>query len=479
MPAEANRSFENLLLLCIEHAYEIDETPERFPADTLRDWKAAQLAEYDRLQRSWPISDDEAAEVLDASEMFDSLHAPSTVELVRRIEALRLIAERTRRDTRAWAGRWQQLKEHVGRAMTAWDEDGNLLYAEPAEVEVRPIRDGIRAALATARTEVTPAAEAAQVELAAVRVTRTQVKPWCDALDRAIAGVIEAASTWTGGHDPAADTAFDAALSALNASIADLVRASRGEPVPMPKPPSMVSEPAPADPLAEHRKLLDKARPFHRVDHRAYDPELRERVAEASRYAASLPPTMSFLGVGVDTTAALAVAVAGNADESDLLKLIERDRQRLPLCAAATLLQETARHGDEESAPVVAAREELRRLWWETDWADETTWIDNDVNGRSMMYAFARVTSDDEVRDRLTQALKSNPGLLGPLVISCAGWAENLDWRTWATVGFDRRYCEIPPWLPTKALKALADDPASDDQELLDALLRSALDASD
>lgn len=480
MPAEANRAFENLLLLCIEHAYEIDETPERFPADMLREWKASQVAEYDRLQRNWPISDDEAAEVLVASEAFDALHAPSTVELVRRVESLRLVAERTRGVTRSWARRWQLLREQTRRSFNAWDDDGNPVYAEPAETQVRPVREGIRAALEAALKEVGPAAEAARVELAAVRATRKQVGPWCDALDRAISGTIDVASAWTGGPDPAADAAFETALLALEGSITDLVRASRGEPVAMPEAPTIVTESVNADPLAEHRKLLDEARPFHRVDHRPYDPDLRKRVAEATSSAASIPPTVSFLPIGLGTTAALAIAVAGNANEDEQLALMEQDRQRLPICAAVTLLQESARRSDEQTALAVAAREQLRSLWSTTDWTNDNSWVGNEVNGRSMMYDFARVTSDEEVRDRLTQALESNPGILEILVISCAGWVERLDSQTWDLKGIDRVYRELPPWLPTEAIKALAAGILAngrdlDDEEIMDALLRRAL----
>jgi hypothetical protein len=477
MPAEENRAFENLVLLCIEHAYEIDETPDPFPADMLREWKAAQIAEYDRLQRNWPISADEATEVLVASEGFDALHAPSTVELVRRVEALQLAAERTRGAARSWARGWQQLRERTRRSFNAWDDDGNPVYVEPAEMEVRPMREGIRSALTAALSEVRLAAEAARVELAAVRVTRTQVAPWCNALDRSIAYVIDMASTWTGGADPAADAAFDTAVSELARSITDLVRASRGEDVEVPESPEAVRGSVAVDPLAKHRRLLDEARPFHRVDHRPYDPELRERVAEATRQAAVIPPIPTYLGIGLDTTAALAIAVAGNANEGEQLDLVERDRQRLPICAAASLLQETARRSDEQNAAVVAAHEQLRRLWSETDWTSDTAWVGNDVNGRSMMYAFARVTSDEEVRDRLARALEGNPELLDTLVISCAGWVEHRDSQTWNVTGFDRVYRELPPWLPTEAVKARANDLLAgnsgyEDEAVLDILLR-------
>lgn len=479
MPAEENRAFENLILLCIEHSYEIDETPDLFPAEKLREWKMAQIAEYDRLQRNWPLSDDEATEVLVASGSFDALHAPSMVELVRRVEALRLTAERTRGATRSWAQRWQKLREQTRRSFNMWDEDGNPVYVEPAEIEVRPIIEGIQAALTVALSEVRPAAEAARIELAAVNVTRTQLAPWCDVLDRAIAEVINAVSNWAGGFDPESDTAFDAAVASLRRSVDDLVRASRGEQVDVPEPPQAGVEPEGIDSLATHRELLDEARPFHRVGHRPYDPELRTRLAEATRQAAAIPPTLHFLPIGLETTAALAVAVAGNATEEEQLNLVEQDRQRLPLCAGTALLQETMRCGDGQDAPTIAARQQLRRLWAETDWTSAISWAGNNVHGRSMMQAFARVTSDEEVRDRLAHVLESAPELLESVVISCAGWREHLDPRTWNLTGVDRTYREVPPWLPLEIIRSLTidvlpDGHKLDDTEMLDALLRHA-----
>src|SRR5260370_13299281 len=69
MDPEENRRHKNLLVLCIEHSYEVDdkELEIRYPAELLLGWKAKQLKEYDDIQRSWPLSDSEAAEVVSAS----------------------------------------------------------------------------------------------------------------------------------------------------------------------------------------------------------------------------------------------------------------------------------------------------------------------------------------------------------------------------------------------------------------------------
>jgi hypothetical protein len=287
------------------------------------------------------------------------------------------------------------------------------------------------------------------------------------------------ASIWRAGPDPDGDSAFDVALADLSRSVNDLVRASRGEQVEVPEPPLAISKNNDVDPLAEHRDLLDQARPFSRVGHRPYHPELRERVAEATRQAAAMPLTLSFLSIDLDTTARLAVAVAANASEDEQLDLVERDRQRLPICAAAALLQATTFRGDGQNVAATAAREQLRRLFRETDWSNAASWVGNDINGRPMMQAFARVTSDEEVCARLAQVLEADPDLLATLIVSCAGWIEEHDTQT-GLVRFDRNYDEPPPWLPIEALKALAtggfaDDHALEDSEILQALLTREL----
>ncbi|MEH0111274.1 hypothetical protein V6N00_16290 [Tersicoccus sp. MR15.9] len=483
MTAEKNRGPDNLVILCIEHSYEIDEKPDMFPAEMLRRWKAAQIAEYDKILRSWSISDDEATEALIASEAFETLRAPSTLELVRRVEALRLLAERTRSDARRWARRWQQLRERTHNSSSMWDEDGNTIYLEPSESEVRPIREGIQAALEAAINDLGPAADAARVELAAIRVTSAQISPWCDDLNGAIIALMDTAGSWAGGSNPTLDTAFDQTLENLQRSVNELVRASRGEDVERPASPSIVEPPSVTDPLAQHRTLLDEARPFSRVTHRLYDPDLRERIAEATLTASEIPPTVHFLAISLDVTAALAAAVARNATKEEKLELMNRDRQRLPICAATALLQQAARGDSEGNFLAVAASESLRRLWWDTDWSSETSWVGNDVNGQSMMWAFANAMSDSELRMRLGQVLENSPQLLTQLVVSCAGWVEELDSSTWQLKQFERRYSEIPPWLPIEEIRALSvrllgNHQSPDDLTTLAAILRHSADES-
>lgn len=67
MSEEDNRAFENLVVLCILHASEIDDTPDHFPSEMLREWKAAQLAEHQAAGRAWKLTDSQVAEVAAAS----------------------------------------------------------------------------------------------------------------------------------------------------------------------------------------------------------------------------------------------------------------------------------------------------------------------------------------------------------------------------------------------------------------------------
>jgi hypothetical protein len=52
MSSEGNKSTANLLLFCIEHAYEVDDDQRinLYPKDLLRTWKAEQVAEFDRMK---------------------------------------------------------------------------------------------------------------------------------------------------------------------------------------------------------------------------------------------------------------------------------------------------------------------------------------------------------------------------------------------------------------------------------------------
>ena len=76
MTGEENRAYGNLIVLCLEHASEIDITPERFPAQVLREWKRVQVATQELAARFRPpLTDAEAAEVIGRSFGLDEMVA--------------------------------------------------------------------------------------------------------------------------------------------------------------------------------------------------------------------------------------------------------------------------------------------------------------------------------------------------------------------------------------------------------------------
>lgn len=69
MGPDENRAAGNLILLCVQHANVIDliENVASYPVELLREWKAAQLDEFDAAVGGWGISEEEAREILAVS----------------------------------------------------------------------------------------------------------------------------------------------------------------------------------------------------------------------------------------------------------------------------------------------------------------------------------------------------------------------------------------------------------------------------
>lgn len=462
MPTENNRADANLLLLCIEHSYEVDELPDLYSADLLREWKQAQLEEHEYAQRGWPLTDADVGRVLEASsQIMEDHHAGAVVGVVRAAERLALAARRARQGPADSAAAWRAMRAGVRNSYFSWDQDGNAIYAEPSRNETERHKRVLLMALKDATDVLDPVADEAKVELAAVLATRPSVESWTEWMSRAIDEVLAASSSWPGPPGLEDDDRLESALLGLTKARSALAAAWRGDPAAVP-PAAPNSEPGssidPPDPLNVHRALLDRARPYARVDHRPYDAALRAQLAAAAEEAAAIPPVPSALAVGLSATCGLAAAVAANARDDALAALAEQDASRRPLSAAVLLLAEAVRVAKDRGRTAAQARTEaqLAALWASIDWSDPRSWDSEDANVVSLLWEGARITTTEDVKECLSQALTQQPDLVLPLVTACAGWEEQRHFDDWSLVGFRRRHRELPPWFPASTVVAAA-----------------------
>lgn len=464
MTAEANRSASNLVLLCIEHSYEVDDFPVLFPAEMLREWKTVQSEEHQQVQRGWPLSDAEAGQAIGASsQTVDHQHAGALLGAVRAAKRLALTAHNVRRGPATQAAAWLATRADARRNI-AWDEDGNTIHAEPSPLETRQHKATLQAALAQARADLIPAADEVKVELAAAKASRPSIAPWVSWLSRTVDDVVAASGTWPGPPELKDDGQLEAALDKLAEASDALSAAWRGEEAQSPPPkPQPVSPAVEHDPLKDHLALLERARPYSRVEHRPYDAALRTELAEAASASSGIPPVMAAFSLGLGATCRLAAAVAANAEDDELAVLTDQDAKRQPLSAAFCLLTESARIAEKRGRLVPQERAEaaLLALWTSVDWSDPGSWEPEDLNLLSVLWTGARITSPEAVAEKLTHAMEQQPDILFALVTACAGWVETRDSETGEVRDFRRRYSQLPPWFPVHAVLEAASSAAS------------------
>jgi hypothetical protein len=466
MSEEANRSADNLLPLCEEHAYEVDATPQHFPADLLHEWKRHQLAEYADLRKSWPLSDAEAAEV--AAESFDhhrlgkATATANTVTSSARlvgllIETARLQRHRAQESARAW----RAMRQRVNRSAHVYDANGEPLRVEPSAAESDPYRAALDNALSNAVTDLQPIAIQAVAELHAVSAAGQRLVPWCDWVEAAIRNTVAAAGRWPGRPPDEDDSVWSDAVDELLRATRALTARWRGEDAPEPpEPPQLTPEPTETErqrAYREHCELLDRARPWARVAHRPYDADLCQRLMEATATAVGWPDIPSLLATGLDTTAGLAADVARNADDETFRELIARAAVQHPLAAAAVQLRKFAVAARKVGRPELQAEAEGRaaELLRSQTWQDATMWTDNRLHARRLLDWTAHVTSNEAVQDTLTAAIDHDPQRLPDVLTAMAQWIEHIAVDALdKTIGLSAQITDLPPWFPSDTFAA-------------------------
>ncbi len=461
MSEEENRDAANLLALCEMHAFEIDATPERYPVELLQSWKRAQLEECRELGKSWPLSKDEARDV--ALHSFDHhkaavarISAASVVAVARHVGTLVETGRLRRQGPLAAARTWQTARERASHSFPVYDRDGEPLRVEPPFTETRALHDRLEEALEAAVATLIPTATELAAELHAVRAADSRLTRWCQWVRDATDDVLIATGRWPGRPPLAADDEI------WEHSLSELLRASdalsavwRGESAAEPPAPREDEAPHETDDEQQeaeaHRLLLDSARPWARVTHRPFDPDLCAQLMEATRTVLFLPRLPSLLSIDLSATARLAAQVARNADDDSYRELIDKAAASEPLARSTTLLRslmaivnQTQR--SELEAEALARAQTLLRA--ET-WRSPSVWEENGPHCLILLHWTAEATSVETVRTMLTQALEGDPDLIDVVLPAMAQWAQHHRSHDARLVtGASRRIETLPAWFP-------------------------------
>ncbi|MGA4786741.1 hypothetical protein [Nocardia sp. AB354] len=468
MSEEDNRSASNLIPMCMEHADEIDVTPEYYPVELLHEWKRAQIADHLRVQKSWSLTDDEAGHVIEAS--FDALHygvavaAASNVTAAARAVGLLIETARQQRQlVHEAASAWHMMRMRVQQSLPpAWDAaTGELLPpAEPSLMETMPFRDRLDATLLRVVDTLRPLVATLVAELHAVRAVAAHLGAWCQWAETAAGMVLMSSGRWPGRPPEDDDEVFADSIAELLRASTALSAAWQGQPAEQPPAPEVPApEPVETDMqrlLREHRELLSRARPWARVDSRPYDADLYTALVKAAHFALDLPEVPMFLTVNLAMTTGLAADVARHADDTTFAGLIDDAITRKPVAIAVCLVRdlmfmaETTQRPDLEAT----ARKHAVRLLRDTDWSTREVWVDNRFQTRRLLDWTASVTNDDEVRERVAAAITDHPELLEPILLGVSQQTEQLIQSRWGRLESSLYIKDVPTWFPTSIVAA-------------------------
>ncbi|WP_158708011.1 hypothetical protein [Streptomyces sp. NRRL F-2890] len=459
MSGEANRSGENLLLLCIEHSYEIDENAARFPPEMLREWKGAQLAEHDQIQRSWHLNNEEVAEAsalsFDPHQMsIATASATTVVAAARAVGKMVSVGRQRRRLAHQAAQAWQALRLRTNRMMPVFDMNGDRLTVEPSRAETKPYQEALDRALADGQAELESLAVDVVAELHVVSAVDKSLGPWCDWVERQVEELITAAGRWPGRPPTEDDQAWPDAVAELQRASVTLSAAWRGERRGSPPEAApAVSGPVETDEqraVREHRELLESAGPWGRVRHRDYDAALYTRLTDALPLASALPVVPSLMPIGLDLTARRAATVARNADETAYRDLIGQAPERAPLASSVMLLQHLGAIAKQQGREALqdAAAAEAAKLLLAEDWKSPAVWVDNRNYARRLLAWTAGASSSGEVQETLNAAINRNPDLLPSVIEAMGEWGEALSHEGNDPTRIFQRVSKLPDWFP-------------------------------
>lgn len=469
MSEEENRSASNLIPMCLEHALEIDATPEHYPVKLLQEWKVAQVEEHFKMQKGWPLTEEEAQEVIEVS--FDPKDygfaiaaASSVTAAARAVGHLVETARQQRQLPFEAAAAWHAMRTRVQQSLPrAWDAaTGELLPpVEPSLVETIPFQERLDFTLNQVGETLRPLVARLVAELHAVRTAIPRLGPWCDWVETAAGTVLAASGRWPGRPPEDDDEVLADVIAELMRASTALSAAWRGQSAELPP------EPTPPDPerveteaqrqLRKHRELLERARPWARVGTRPYEANLYSALVKAAHFTLDLPELPMYMAVGLTATTGLAAAVARNADDATFAALIDDAAAQQPLAIAVSLVRELMFMAEKTQQADLEekAREHAVQLLRDASWDDLEVWVDNKFHVRRLLGWTASISTDSEVRERIATAVTEQPELLEMILVGISQQSEEHDRNDWSQLlGIDVHIENLPAWFPTAVVAA-------------------------
>ncbi|SDZ50967.1 hypothetical protein SAMN05421684_5996 [Asanoa ishikariensis] len=473
-----NRDASNLIPLCETHAWEIDQTSQHFTADLLREWKKEQLAEFQELQRSWNLTDAEAADVVSASfsvrdHGLATAAASTMLAVARQCGAIIESGHQQRAGVKIAVDDWRLMRRRVSRSMLIYDANGERLTVEPSRAETRLYAEALDNALAAAVVTLSAPFVQLSAELHAAKAVDEALTPWCDWVERCARRLLDSAGRWPGRPPEGTDDQLWAdSVNELKRASLSLTATWKGvtaEAPPVEAPPQPEPEETDAERLVrEHHELLEAARPWARVTHRPYDRDLCERLMAATAVAVNLPPIISLIPVGLDTTASLAAKVARNADDHDFREVIARSVRLEPLAAAVAVLRElmfVARKAERTQLEAESSAE-IMTLLVAAPWSLAATWTANAMHARRVLSWTAAQIGDEEIQSVIVELLTDQPQTLDPVLVGVSTWSESVGGE--ASPRWANDIEDLPPWFPVGNVAALIAEQLPDVQPLDD-----------
>nr|WP_201471367.1 hypothetical protein [Microbacterium hydrocarbonoxydans] len=460
MSGEDNRSEANLVLLCLEHSREVDAIPDDYPAEEMQSWKLTVRADYNKVQQSWALTEDQVAEVFAASfEVREfartAVESESLTQTQRLGGALIEEAKKVRRRAHAVANSWRELCDRLTRETMAWDQDGELLQVHPPQNEKQRYRTEMIAALTAAHAELEPRVNSLAAELRALRATNVDLAPWCEWVDREARAVLTSATT-----APSLDDVPQVETQGLSDALDALASVWRGETA---DEPPAISEPA-VDPdqdaaakeRAAHSAAINAARPWRRVDSRPYDAEIYDRLIARIPYSINLPRVASNLATDLVAVAICASAVARNASDEILRARIEEAAAVEPLAGAIALLDNLASVAEESGRSDLrglAAKRADERLSRET-WLEPAVWDTNAFYARTLLNRLAAGSGVAHVSSLIRTGIAGAPP--EAVLLMLASWTQSFSiWEEGTDGALMPKITTLPDWLPKDVARGI------------------------